>query len=413
MNFYGVLADIVVFVHLLYVGYVVVGLLFILIGWPLKWSWIRNPWFRGTHLAMILIVAAEAMVSFECPLTTWEHQLRAAAGQTVHGIDVEGISFIGQMLRNVQFVGDHWEEYAPIVFYVIAGVIVATVFLVPPRCPGWLARLWDHVVAEPMRESDRECRAYQAAPEAMSVDRKTIIVLITTAVVLTMQSYFHGFEAVLWIAGALDKLGAHETAQQITTSMHDPCDGYLYRMLAWCGMRAVEWLLVPAIIIRFVFRERVTDYGLKLRGLIDGWWLYLVMLAVVLPLVFYVSSSPSFLRTYPYYQPEPNEPLWPKLWIWEAAYFAQFFCLEFFFRGFMVHGTKHRFGPYSIFVMTIPYCMIHFGKPLPETLGSIVAGVVLGFMSLKTRSIWLGTAVHITVALTMDLLALKHLGRLG
>ncbi len=58
--------------------------------------------------------------------------------------------------------------------------------------------------------------------------------------------------------------------------------------------------------------------------------------------------------------------------------------------------------------MTIPYCMIHFGKPMPEALGAIGAGVVLGLLSLKTRSIWLGAAIHIGVAWTMDALAIWH-----
>jgi membrane protease YdiL (CAAX protease family) len=49
--------------------------------------------------------------------------------------------------------------------------------------------------------------------------------------------------------------------------------------------------------------------------------------------------------------------------------------------------------------------MIHFGKPIQETLGAIVAGILLGFMALKTRSIWLGAALHIAVAWTMDGLA--------
>ena len=72
---------------------------------------------------------------------------------------------------------------------------------------------------------------------------------------------------------------------------------------------------------------------------------------------------------------------------WECSYGLQFIGLEFFFRGFMVHGTRHRFGFYAVFVMMVPYCMIHYQKPMPETFGAIVAGIVLGFMSLKMRSI--------------------------
>lgn len=69
-------ADVLVVIHLAYVGFVVVGLVAIFAGMLLRWQWIRNPWFRWTHLAMILIVAGEAIVDFECPLTTWEKALR-------------------------------------------------------------------------------------------------------------------------------------------------------------------------------------------------------------------------------------------------------------------------------------------------------------------------------------------------
>jgi hypothetical protein len=56
--------------------------------------------------------------------------------------------------------------------------------------------------------------------------------------------------------------------------------------------------------------------------------------------------------------------------------------------------------------MAVPYCMIHYGKPYFEAHGAIVAGIVLGSLSMKTRSIYAGFLVHITVALGMDLLSL-------
>ena len=61
--------------------------------------------------------------------------------------------------------------------------------------------------------------------------------------------------------------------------------------------------------------------------------------------------------------------------------------------------------------MMVPYCMIHFGKPMPETLAAIAAGIILGFMSLKTRSVWMGAALHVSVALSMDLCALWRSGK--
>jgi len=60
--------------------------------------------------------------------------------------------------------------------------------------------------------------------------------------------------------------------------------------------------------------------------------------------------------------------------------------------------------------MSIPYCMIHFGKPFPETMAAIIAGIVLGTLSLKSRTIWMGVMIHYSVALTMDISALWQKG---
>ena len=95
-----------------------------------------------------------------------------------------------------------------------------------------------------------------------------------------------------------------------------------------------------------------------------------------------------------------------------VMYAAQLVALEFFFRGFMVHGLKHRLGYAAIFVMVVPYNMIHFEKPLLEAIGAIAGGVTLGTLSLKTRSIWWGAALHIAVAGVMDVLALSQKGLL-
>ena len=78
---YALAADAIVVIHLLYVAYIVVGLVLIIVGLPRKWNWTRNPWFRVTHLLAILIVVYELIVKANCPLTTWEMQLRGVAGQ--------------------------------------------------------------------------------------------------------------------------------------------------------------------------------------------------------------------------------------------------------------------------------------------------------------------------------------------
>jgi membrane protease YdiL (CAAX protease family) len=287
--------------------------------------------------------------------------------------------------------------------------------LSPPRdaLPSRLGRLWDRVLAEPLRRADEESRAYLASRVSRRPDGKVIGVLLTAAVALTLQRFLGGEGGYERLARWLDLLGLPALAESLLRAMDDPQSGQINHLTYWALSCLAAWFVLPALVVRLGFRERLRDYGVKLSGVFADFWLYIVMLAAVLPLVLLASSDVHFLRTYPFYRFAPGEPLWPVLLRWEAVYVLQFFAVEFFFRGFLLHGTRRRFGCYAVFVMTVPYCMIHFTKPMPEALGSIVAGVVLGFMSLKTRSIWMGTAAHVTVALAMDFLSLGRQGLLG
>jgi hypothetical protein len=81
---YQLTADVVLLLHLAFVGFVVLGLVLILAGRIARWSWVRNPWFRLIHLAAIIIVAAQAWLGRICPLTDIESALRGRAGETVY-----------------------------------------------------------------------------------------------------------------------------------------------------------------------------------------------------------------------------------------------------------------------------------------------------------------------------------------
>lgn len=77
-------ADTLLITHVAFVLFVVLGLVLIFVGKAKHWSWVRNPWFRVAHLLAIGIVVAQAWLGLICPLTIWEMQLRAKAGQTIY-----------------------------------------------------------------------------------------------------------------------------------------------------------------------------------------------------------------------------------------------------------------------------------------------------------------------------------------
>ena len=124
---YGVLADVVVAIHALYVGFVIFGLVAILVGYARNWRWVRNPYFRIAHLAAIGLVCLEAIVGMVCPLTNLENALRVAAGQSTYRAD-----FIGYWLDRLIFY-----DFPPLVFTIVylafGALVLATFWLIPIR----------------------------------------------------------------------------------------------------------------------------------------------------------------------------------------------------------------------------------------------------------------------------------------
>jgi len=173
-----------------------------------------------------------------------------------------------------------------------------------------------------------------------------------------------------------------------------------------------SYVVIPLVAIRLLLRESPGDYGLRFKGSLGQGGIYALLFALSVPFVLLASTTVAFQDKYPFYDLAPGEGLWPRMVVWWVLYAAQFVALEFFFRGFLVHGLKWRLGFMAVFVMVVPYTMIHFQKPGLEALAAILGGLVLGSLSLKTSSIWWGAMLHIAVAGSMDALSLLQQGLL-
>lgn len=133
MSIYSLLADAVVILHAAYVSFVLLGLVAILVGIPLRWKWTRNFWFRAIHLVMITVVVFEALLGITCPLTTWEYELRVAAGE-----DAESESFMGRLMHDLIFY-DAPQWVFTVGYCVFGACVLATFIFAPPRRP-WKQR---------------------------------------------------------------------------------------------------------------------------------------------------------------------------------------------------------------------------------------------------------------------------------
>jgi hypothetical protein len=130
--FYRILADLIVTVHVAYVGFVIVGLAFTLLGAALHWKWVKNFWFRIVHLLMIGIVVAEAWLGIVCPLTTWENRLRKLGGEATYSG-----GFVAEVLHDILFFSA--EPWVFTLCHSLFGLaVLATLLFIPPRRPEWL-----------------------------------------------------------------------------------------------------------------------------------------------------------------------------------------------------------------------------------------------------------------------------------
>jgi membrane protease YdiL (CAAX protease family) len=275
----------------------------------------------------------------------------------------------------------------------LALLVLASTFvpLVGPRLAylhpaSFFLATWHELDREARAERDREARGDR-------YDYRPLIALSVGAVCLAVMEYFG--HTVHFVALA------EEWDPALRTSPYFELMGFAW----WSAFRVLGYFVVPAMVAVFVFKERLVDHGLETKGFLDHAWIYVISYVVVLVAVILVSRNDAHFQTYyPFYGYASRS--WADFWMWEVLYAAQFFSLEFFFRGFWLRSMKSSMGSYAIFAMVVPYCMIHFGKPFLETMAAIVAGTVLGTLSMKTRSIWSGFLIHVSVAISMDMAAL-------
>ncbi len=270
-------------------------------------------------------------------------------------------------------------------FRTAAGAIVVGDLFFTLRSAEFRSWLWTHTLGQ-WRSIDDETE--REPKEAGTFSWWVLAILVLVAVSLTLQEYIgdRAFFERTWPPHGHDKFWE------------------LKSFAWWSGWRVFGYVVMPIGLILCWPGKRVGEIHISFKGFFKHLWIYVVLFLCVLPAVLYASTTPAFRHTYPFYRLANRSGF--DLWTWEALYAAQFVSLEFFFRGFILQGLRRALGSNAIFVMIVPYCMIHYGKPLPETLGAIGAGLILGTLAMRTKSIWGGVLIHIGVAMTMDVLAL-------
>jgi hypothetical protein len=178
------------------------------------------------------------------------------------------------------------------------------------------------------------------------------------------------------------------------------------------------WLflvLVPAALLALLYpRQERPGWGLSLAPRAEPkvarpvgvpcWMILALALAGIAfgSLATYLSSD---LRSYyPIYKNAGRSAF--DLVLSECLTFALILATELFYRGAPLFLLQRHSGQAAVYLLVPVYTLDHVGATLGEVTGSALAGLALGYLALRARSIWPGLAAHAGCAVSVDITSL-------
>ena len=222
-----------------------------------------------------------------------------------------------------------------------------------------------------------------------SLDRKVVTVFFSVAVLQTISWYY--------TSGRFYEMAI---GKSLAVSSEEELKRFLYWFIGDFGLL----FLIPILIIKFIFRERISLFGLKRGDYLFGLKIAGTACIIMIVIIWFVSAIPSFSESYPTLSSAREN--WMAFMFFEAALLLYMLAWEFIWRGYMLFGLEEKFGYYTVLVQMLPFVILHNGKPVLETFGAIIGAVALGVLALRTRSVFYGIIIHFSTLFTMDIISI-------
>jgi len=215
---------------------------------------------------------------------------------------------------------------------------------------------------------------------------KPVIILLSTPIILTTFRYYGmRYFYMDHFASAFSLYGNKELTSALYT---------------FSGSLILLGLL-PALMIKFVFHEPLSLYGVRLGNWQFGLKAFLILAPVMIALTLPSSRMESFTAEYPLYKGAGASP--SNFIAYSLLYLTYYLGWEFFFRGYMQFGLRTRLGDWNaILVQTLASCLLHIGKPDAEIYSSILGGIVWGMLVFRTRSLLPALLLHWLLGICLD-----------
>jgi CAAX protease family protein len=222
-----------------------------------------------------------------------------------------------------------------------------------------------------------------------SLDFRVVVVFISIAILQTISWYF--------TSRRFFRINLFDYFQ-------DDKNVYLIEYLYWFVGDFFTLLVLPVLIIIFILKVPVKEFGFKFGDYKTGFFLSILFLLLMLPFLWLVSANPEFISKYPHLQSTRTD--WAIFFIYELGMLVYMFSWEFIWRGFTLFGLEKKFGYYAVLIQMIPFVILHNGKPEIETFSAILGGIILGILAFRTRSFYYGFITHIGIMFSIDLICI-------
>lgn len=159
--------------------------------------------------------------------------------------------------------------------------------------------------------------------------------------------------------------------------------------------------LLPLLVIRYLFKEKISEYGFQLGDWRFGLKAFLILAPIFIIASYTSINKPDFLAEYPLFKGAGAS---PSTFMGHAFSYLFFYIgWEIYFRGFMQFGLRESLGDWqSILVQTAVSCIVHIGKPSGEIYSSVIGALVWGIMAFRTRSLLFIILIHWLLGVSLD-----------
>lgn len=220
-------------------------------------------------------------------------------------------------------------------------------------------------------------------------DKKVFLVIVTSLFLLTISWYF--------------------TSRMFFTRnfyyeyFEEEYIADFFKLIYWNLGDTLVLFILPLFISKYF---NLKDIGLKVKVAPEYYRFVLYSLLFIIPATFIFSFESNFQNVYPLYKHYNSYPF--LFFLYQLGMLLYMFSWEFFFRGFMLHGLKENFGVNAIFIQSIPFVLLHNGKPFIETISSIPGGIILGILSYLSGSFVPGFIIHFLLMFLMDIFSIVN-----